>query len=72
MLNHPWLKKTDNYDFKLTKRQIESMMLKKEVGIKAKEEEDKEEREMNELIDSDPEIYGADAEEKVSRQKRQS
>ena len=70
MLNHPWLKKTDNYDFKLTKRQIESMMLKKEVGIKAKEEEDKEEREMNELIDSDPEINGADAEEKVSRQKR--
>ena len=70
MLNHPWLKKTDNYDYKLTKRQIESMMLKKEVGIKAKEEEDKEEREMNELIDSDPEINGADAEEKVSRQKR--
>lgn len=45
------------------------MQLKKEVNIK-KEEEDKEEREMNELVDSDPELYQADAEEKVPRMKR--
>ena len=31
MLKHPWLDQADNYDFKLTKRQIESMMLKKDM-----------------------------------------
>lgn len=38
------------------------MQLKKEVNIKSKEDEDKEEREMNELIDSDPELNQGDAE----------
>lgn len=70
MLKHPWLKMEDNYDFKLTKRQIESMQLKKEVNIKSKDDEDKEEREMNELVDSDPELYQGDAEENVPRMKR--
>lgn len=31
MLNHPWLKKEDNYDFKYTDREYEVMMLKKEL-----------------------------------------
>lgn len=46
------------------------MQLKKEVNIKSKEDEDKEEREMNELVDSDPELYQADVEENVQRTKR--
>ena len=64
MLKHPWLNMSDNYDFKLSKRKIESMLLKKDM-VKG-QQEDKEEREMNELIDSDPELYAADTEEPYS------
>lgn len=69
MLKHPWLDMKDNYDFKLTKRQIESMMLKKDM-MKAGEEKD--DREMNELIDSDPEMYGADTEDNYGKNKKRS
>ena len=31
MLQHPWLQKEDNYDFKYTDREYEVMMLKKEL-----------------------------------------
>jgi len=68
MLKHPWLNMPDNYDFKLSKRKIESMLLKKDM-VKG-QGDDKEEREMNELIDSDPEIYGADTEEPYERKKK--
>jgi len=72
MLNHPWLNMQDNYDFKYTDREYDVMMLKKELknqmrggASTTQDAADTEERqEMNELIESDPELYAADTENK--------
>lgn len=77
MLQHPWLQKEDNYDFKYTDREYEVMMLKKELknqmkGGASTQQDDavlEDRQEMNELIDSDPELYGADVEDIPPRKK---
>ena len=71
MLKHPWLDMKDNYDFKYTDREYEVMMLKKELKNQMKgggntQQDDavlEDRQEMNELIESDPELYGADIED---------
>jgi len=71
MLKHPWLDMTDNYEFKYTDREYDVMMLKKELknqmksGASAQQDDAalEDRQEMNELIDSDPELYAADNEE---------
>ena len=65
MLDHPWLRMDPNYDYKLTDKEFEIMMMKKQMknkfgGQKKKQEEEEEQIEMNELIDSDQELYAAD------------
>ena len=70
MLQHPWLNLKDNYDFRLTKRQIESMLLKKDTVKQGSD--DRDDREMNELIESDPEIYAGDSEDTYGKNKRVS
>lgn len=69
MLQHPWLNMPDNYDFKYTEREYEVMMLKKDLknqmkaGAGQQDEAVLEDRqEMNELIESEPELYAADTE----------
>jgi len=34
MLNHPWLNRTDNYDYKYSDKEYEVMMLKKDIKEK--------------------------------------
>lgn len=71
MLKHPWLDLKDNYEFKYTDREYEVMMLKKELknqmrGGASQQQDDavlEDRQEMNELIDSDPELYAADCED---------
>jgi hypothetical protein len=71
MLKHPWLDMPDNYDFKYTDREYEVMMLKKELKTQMKgggnaQQDDavlEDRQEMNELIESEPELYGADIED---------
>lgn len=71
MLQHPWLDMEQNFDFKYTEREYEVMLLKKELKNQMKggqgqqqDQADVEDRqEMNELVDSEPELYGADTEE---------
>jgi len=77
MLEHPWLSMEDNYDFKYTEREFEVMMLKRDLknkvrsGTNAQDDAGQEERqEMNELIDSDPELYAADSENEIQTPSR--
>lgn len=71
MLRHPWLEMEPNYDFKYTEREYEVMLLKKELKNQMKGGESKQQdqadvedrQEMNELVDSDYELYGGDTEE---------
>lgn len=78
MLRHPWLDLPDNYEFKYTDREYEVMMLKKEVKNQMKgganqQQDDaqlEERQEMNELIDSDPELYAGDCEDNSTRKKK--
>ena len=70
MLQHPWLDMESNFDFKYTEREYEVMLLKKELKNQMKgapqqqDQADVEDRqEMNELVDSDFEVYGGDTEE---------
>ena len=64
MLNHPWLNMPDNYDFKYTDREFEVKMLKQQMKKTGDHDAELEDRqEMNELVDSEPEIYGADIED---------
>jgi len=73
MLKHPWLNMKDNYDFKYSDREYEVMMLKKDLkkdkGIVDDLGQD-DKQEMNELIDSDPELYAGDVEEVPRPKKR--
>ena len=65
----------DNYDFKYKEREYEIMMLKKNLKNDAKPEDAgaEEKQEMNELVESDPELYAADADvaEPSTRRQRQ-
>lgn len=78
MLEHPWLDLPDNYEFKYTDREYEVMMLKKELKNQMKgganqQQDDavlEDRQEMNELIDSDPELYAADTEDTKRTKKR--
>ena len=70
MLKHPWLDLPDNYDFKYTDRQYEVMLLKKDKLNK--EDNTQEDRlDMNQLIDSDVDIYGGDVEDMFVKPKNQ-
>lgn len=68
MLNHPWLNATANYDYKLSEREYEVMMLKRQVkdqitgGGKKEAEKEEEKGEMSELCESDIEQNNADIE----------
>lgn len=61
MLDHYWLNMPANYDFKYTEREYQTIQLKKEKLGNANEEITREE--MNELIESDPELYQPDIED---------
>jgi hypothetical protein len=79
MLKHPWLNMQDNYEFKYTDREYEVMMLKKDLknqmkgttGSQPDEAVPEERQEMNELIESEPELYAADTEEVWPKKKKQ-
>lgn len=75
MLSHPWLNLSANYEYKYTDREYEVMMLKKELKDKVKNGAgsksaaanlDDSHQEMNELIESDEEMNGADIDEELS------
>lgn len=78
MLEHPWLKMPDNYEYKYSEREYEVMMLKRELknqmkGGSSTQQDDplaEEKQEMNELIDSDVDLYAADAEDAPKRVKK--
>lgn len=80
MLAHPWLDMESNFDFKYTEREYEVMLLKKELKNQMKGGQDKQQdtadvedrQEMNELVESDPELYGADTEEMFLSSKKKS
>ena len=56
----------DNYDFKYTDREYDIMIMKKDIKQKGTATEDPEDRqEMNELIESDPELYAGDVDTKA-------
>ena len=71
MLKHPWLSLPDNYDYKYTEREYETLRLKKQLkeqmkGVSGGAQQDdttEERQEMNELIQSEPELYAADVDE---------
>ena len=78
MLKHPWLDAPANYEYKYTERGYEVMMMKKELKGQTKGREtnqddagQEEAQEMNELVESDPELYGADTEEVVKPVKKE-
>ena len=66
MLKHPWLNLPDNYDFKYSEREYEVIMLKKNLKNQMKGGSDEaaaeDREEMNELVQSDEELNGADTE----------
>lgn len=75
MLEHPWLNRSANYEYKYTDREYEVMMLKKELKDKVKggggskgaaQNLDDSHQEMNELIESDEEVNAADIDEELS------
>jgi hypothetical protein len=73
MLKHPWLDMPDNYEFKYTNREYDVMILKKDfnnqVRGKNAQQDDavlEDRQEMNELIESDPELYAGDIDTKPS------
>jgi serine/threonine-protein kinase SRPK3 len=79
MLSHPWLNMKDNYDFKYTDREYDVMMLKKELKNQVKggaaQNDDlalDEKQEMNELIESDPDLYAADNEKETKKKRNLS
>ena len=66
MLDHEGLRMADNYDYKLTDKEYEVMMLKKQLKSQVKGnggnpvEDDTANQEMNELVESEEERYAAD------------
>ena len=73
MLAHPWLNKEANYDYKLTDKEHEVMTLKKQLkeqvkgGKKGGAGLDDSIHEMNELIESEEELNGADVDDKKTK-----
>lgn len=71
MLKHPWLSLSDNYDYKYTEREYETLRLKKQLkeqmkGVAGGAQQDdttEERQEMNELIQAEQELYAADVDE---------
>lgn len=67
---------SDNYEFKYTDREFDIMMLKKELkgnsNNQADENANEDKQEMNELIESDPELYGADNERETKKKRNLS
>lgn len=72
MLSHPWLNMPANYDYRHTKKEFEIMKLKQEMkqGAAGGQADpaadlllDDPRQEMNELVDSDPELYAPDSDE---------
>lgn len=69
MLKHPWLNMAPNYEYKYSDREYEVMMLKKQLKEQVKgtaapaKNLDESIHEMNELLDSDQEMNGADIDE---------
>jgi len=66
MLNHPWLNRTSNYEYKYTEKEYEIMMLKKDMkmaGNKGSRNLEEDQQEMNELIESDEELNAGDLDE---------
>lgn len=64
-MSHKWLNMSANYEYKYTDKEYEIMMLKKDVMAGANKgarnaPNDSEQQEMNELIESDEELNGAD------------
>lgn len=53
----------DNYDFKYSEREYEVRMLKKDIKMNNNDDDQDDRQEMNELIESDPELYGGDNDE---------
>lgn len=80
MLKHPWFEMEENYDFKYTEREYEVMLLKKELKTQMKgaantQQDDavlEDRQEMNELVDSDPELYAGDIEDMHFQVKKKS
>jgi len=79
MLKHPWLEMKDNYEFKYTDREYDVMMLKKDLknqirgGAATVDENAMEEKqEMNELIESDAEMYAGDNEREAKKKRNLS
>lgn len=64
MLKHPWFDMPDDYDYRLTDREIEVQRLKKELQTMKPSKKDSEvvPVEMSELIESDEEVNGGDDE----------
>ena len=69
MLEHPWLKMEDNYEFKYTKAEYDKIQFKKQMQGGGAEDKRDGKQEMGELIDSDPELYGADIEEDTTKKR---
>ena len=64
MLKHPWLSMPDDYEYRLSDREIEVQRLKKELQTMkpSKKETEPEQVEMSELIESDEEVQAGDNE----------
>jgi hypothetical protein len=69
MLKHPWLDMEPNYDTRYSKKEFDILQLKKEMKNKDPTEDlllDDPRQEMNELCESEPELYAADSDESGS------
>eukprot|EP00350_Pseudokeronopsis_sp_OXSARD2_P000051 CAMPEP_0170554764 /NCGR_PEP_ID=MMETSP0211-20121228/12632_1 /TAXON_ID=311385 /ORGANISM="Pseudokeronopsis sp., Strain OXSARD2" /LENGTH=196 /DNA_ID=CAMNT_0010864095 /DNA_START=1798 /DNA_END=2388 /DNA_ORIENTATION=- len=67
MLDHPWLKMADNYEYKHSDKEFEVMMLKKDIKEKVKGQVlDSPSKDMGELVDSEEEINAGDLDDSNS------
>jgi predicted TIM-barrel fold metal-dependent hydrolase len=65
MLNHPWLKMEDNYEYQLTEKEYKTMMMKKEVKQSLNLQDDCVSEgydNVSELAESEYEMHQADIE----------
>lgn len=63
LLKHPWLNMPEDFDFKMSDREYEKMMMIKKSAKKDKANNNQEDTQKNDLIDSDIEINMADDED---------
>jgi len=67
MLEHPWLKMDTNYDYKYTEKEFQILQLKKDMkGTDIELCNNNYKKEMNELVESSPEVYRPDSEDLTS------